>query len=67
MKFEDYKAGDKVIMKPATKRSSVGYEKVGGKTLTIKEIFPQYAWTCTFEEIDEEGTIYRMKDILRKA
>lgn len=55
--------GDKVRMKPARKDSSLGYKQVGGKVLTIKEILPCFDWACRFVEIDEEHTVYRMKDI----
>lgn len=69
MKYEEFKAlkaGDKVIMKPTRSTSSTGYAVTAGKILTIKEILPQYAWACTFEETDAD-TLFRMQDILKKA
>jgi hypothetical protein len=65
--YKDYKVGDRVIMKPARPNSSIGYKNVCGRVMTIKEIIPQLDWACTFEEQDEENTVYRMKDILRRA
>ena len=64
MDYTKLKAGDKVRLKPARKNSSLGYEKVAGQVLTIKKVFPQYDWACTFEEDPDPHTIYRMKDIM---
>lgn len=69
MKFEEcsvFKVGDKVRMKPARKNSTISYKAVGGKVLTIKEIFPQLAYSCTFEEIDEPNTVYRLQDVAER-
>lgn len=61
--FKALKAGDKVLMKPARKDSTIGYALVGGKVVTIREVLPQYAWACAFEEVRDPLQIFRCKDI----
>ena len=61
--FKTLKAGDKVLMKPARKESSIDYALVGGMVVTIREILPQYAWACAFEEVRDPLQIFRCKDI----
>lgn len=62
-RVEDYRVGDRVILKEASKRSTIGYADLTGCVLTIKEILPQYNWSCSFEEDTEENRIFRLKDI----
>ena len=57
-----YHAGDRVTLKPAFKTSSIGYKEMCGKTLTIKEIFPQYQGACSFEE-SEDDSLFRLQDL----
>ncbi len=57
-----YKVGDKVRLKPARKSSSRGYAAAAARVLTIKKIWPQYDWACSFEEYGDD-CLFRLKDI----
>lgn len=60
--LEKYHVGDRVTLKPARRNSSFGYKEMCGRTLTIKEIFPQYQGACSFEE-SEDDSLFRLQDL----